>query len=211
MTSVDKLLPANSEPFERALGTAMTDTLPVPLRAAMDPLQTPADLLPWLAVHEGVHLWWSDWSEARKRQIIAEWPRLAWLIGTRAAAERFLAYVDTTIIHKVSHPSRWPVGGLAVGIDPINHPPHTARYLVKTELKAPAAAICVGMVAVGHASIRPPDPEPLNRALVALSTSKAPDKAYSVSFAHRRRVTLDDGIDLATGHHLGQYMDRTRL
>lgn len=212
MTGAEKLLPANTQPFERALGVAMTDTLPVPLREAMDPMQTPVDLLPWLAEHEGVQLWWSDWPEERKRQIIAQWPRLAWLIGTRAAAEPFLAYVDTTIIHKVSHPSRWPVGRMAAGIQPVNHKPFVARYLLKVALTAPARAICVGRSALARSAVRTIDREPLRRAMTAISTAKAPATAYTVTFAHRLSITLDEGLPLdGAGIALGQYKDRIRL
>lgn len=212
MTSASRLLPPNAGPFELALADAMSDHLPVPLAQALDPMQTPADLLPWLAVHEGVQLWWSDWPEERKRRLIAQWPRLAWLIGTRAAAEPFLAFVDATIVHKVAHPARYPVGRMAAGIQPVNHKPFVARYLLKVALRAPARAICVGRTAVGRSALRTINREPLRRAMTAISTAKGPAPAYTVTFAHRLPTTLDQGLPLdEAGSVLGQYQDRIRL
>lgn len=205
------ILPQSAELAERALHRAMQDDLPIPLSVILDPAQTPAEWLPFLAVHEGVRFWFADWSEARKREIIAEWTELAGLIGTRAAAARFLAYVDAEIIHKISYPAQKPIGRWALGRHPINHPSFKARFLVKTELKAPKRAFVIGRTAIGRGALSPPSTEPLRRAKAALTISKSPETAYAVSFAHRVRRTLRDGIDLRAGHVLGSFKDRVRL
>lgn len=205
------LLPSKGLAFERAIASAGSDDLPVPLEQILDPLATPAKWLAWLAANESVDLWFDDWSDARKRQMVAEALELASIKGTRAAAERFLSFVDARIIYKISHPARFPVGRIAVGITPINHKPFVARYVVMSKLTAPINAICVGRSAVGRAALRPINREPLRRAKLALSISKASETAYSVTFAHRLPITLDDGTDLDAGHKFGDFKDRITL
>lgn len=220
MTTVGDLLPSNSGPWEYAVAAGMSDELPVPYDVLMDPYQAPVEFLPWLAAHHSVDLWYEDWPEQRQRDIIAhssgrhpehtgEW--LAELKGTVAAAPAYLAYVDTEIVHKVSHPARFPVGRIAAGITPIQHKPFVARWLLKVALKAPAHAVCAGRSAVGQSAVRTVNREPLRRAKRALAVSKAIETAYTVNFAHRVPVTLDDGFDLDAGHVLGSFHDRIRL
>ena len=206
------LLADNSEAFELAIAEAMADELPVPVRQILDPATTPSAFIPFLAAHRSADLWFEDWPEDRKRQMVAEAPFLARLVGTQAAAEAFLAYVDAEIIHKVSHPARFPVGRIAVGRrTPVHHKPFVARFLVRVSLTAPAHATIVGRTAVGRAAIRTINREPLRRAKTALSLSKAPETAYTVSFSHRVRRTLDDGLSLDAGLVLGSFKDRHTL
>lgn len=211
MSGWSRILPRHSTPFEIAFIAAASRPLPVPIREVVDPLATPAPFLPWLAAHESVRLWYPDWPEARKRQIIADWARLAKLIGTRAAAPELLAYVEAELVHKRSSPSRYSVGRYAAGIHPIQFPTFTARHLVKTALRRPRGAWCAGYSAVGRASIRPPSPEPLRRAEQALRIAKSPETVFTVTFAHRVPITLDDGFNLGAGHVMGSYRDRTRI
>lgn len=213
MNAVAELLPANSDVFELALAEAMSDALDVPYADIMDPAKTPAEFLPFLAAHKSVDLWYSDWPEARKRQMVAEAEELASLVGTVAAAPRFLSFVDTIIIHKVGHPARHPVGQIAAGITPVNHQPFVARYLLKTDLVVKPFSSRVGQSVVGKKrdAVRTIDREPLNRAKKAITLSKIDGTAYSVTFAHRELVTLDDGFDLDTDFRLGKYKDRIRL
>lgn len=211
MSTADSLVPEESGLIALALAFAMSDVLPVPIRQIMDPAKMPAAFLPFLAAHRSVDLWFDDWPEARKRQMVTEAVKLAALKGTRAAAGAFLAYVDTEIVDKRSYPSRWPVGQIAAGVTPIYHPDFTARFLLKVALKAPANAIVVGRTAVGRAAVRTVDDEPLRRAMRAITVSKAPETAFTTTFAHRLPMTLDEGINLDAGHELGAYTDRTRL
>lgn len=198
--------------FQRAAANGLSDSLPVPIRQVMDPAKAPAEFLPFLAVHEGVRLWFADWSESRQRQIIIQWPELASMIGTRAAAERFLAFVDTEIVHKLSYPVRKPVGRISAGRrTPIQLPPFTAQYLVKTSISVSNKTVCVGRTAAGRAAVRALDRTPMRRAMTALSTAKAPATAYSINFAHRIQRTLDDGLNLDAGVTLGEFKDRKRL
>lgn len=220
MSNVRAILPRSSSgPFELAIGAGMSDDLPVPYAELLDPYLCPANMLVWLAAQYSVDLWFDDWPEARKREVIAQHAgrsvlfdgELAALKGTRAAAARYLALVDAEIIHKRSHPVRFPVGRIAAGRTPINHPPFVARFLVKVTLVQPIRTVCVGRSAVGKASLRPRDRRPIERVCKALTVSKALHTEYSVSFGHKRQITLDDGYDLDAGYQLGSYMDRNTL
>ena len=44
-----------------------------------------------------------------------------------------------------------------------------------------------------------------------MTISKAPETLYSATFAWRRRIRLSDAIPLDGSHHLGGFVDRTRL
>ncbi len=212
MSAAD-LLPDNAGVAEKAIAEAMTDTLPVPIETILDPANTPVAFLPFLAAHESVDLWFDDWPEARKRAMIADALALAGLVGTRAAAQRFLDYVDAEIIHKVSYPQRFPVGRIAVRLTPIYHPEFVARYLIKVTLHARKFAVCATRTAIGRAHVKPIDMTPIKRAKIAIVVSKAADTEYTVNFAHRLPITLDDAdsIDLDTDHVLGSYRNRIRL
>ena len=222
MSQIKELLPPEDrqQPFMAAAADAMSDTLPIPLPENKNPYTAEARFLKWLAAEASVDFWYDDWTEERKREIIAhslglredrpgEW--LEELVGTVAAAPIFLSYVDAEIIDKVAHPARRPVGRFAVGVHPLHPKAWVARYLVRVGLKAHKRAFLVGRSAVGRAAIRRINREPLERAKRALTVSKAPETAYSVNFAHRTPLTLDDGLDLDAGVHLGSYKDRIRL
>lgn len=90
------LLPPNATPLERALAslTARIGAIPIPLEALIDPATCPAELLPWLAWGESVDIWETSWSEATKRQAIAESIVLHRRKGTRWAVETVLARID---------------------------------------------------------------------------------------------------------------------
>ncbi|MDQ0314853.1 phage tail protein I [Amorphus orientalis] len=218
MTAAD-LLP-DPAAFERALAEATADDLPVPIDQILDPYETPSAFLPFLAAHWSVDLWFDDWAEARKREMIAQsagrstihpGERLAELKGTREGLKRFLAFVDAEIVRVVSHPCRFVVGRSGVGWRPIAHPPLTAHYLVKLPLQQPAHAFEINRAAIGRASLRSVDLEPIRRAKLAMTVGKAPETLYSVTFAWRRHITLSDSIPLDGSHHIGGFVDRTRL
>lgn len=211
MSAVDLLPPAASAPVERALAAAMSDTLPVPIVAAMEPATAPAALLPWLAVHYGVRLWYSDWAEARKRQVTAEAPRAAFEVGTRAGAIRFLGYVDASLVDVVAHPTRFVFGRALLGRTPIGHPPFLGRYLVGVATTVPARAFVMGRARIGRARLKTPDRKPLARALAALRAAKAPETEIRVDFAHHRRLALRDAPPLDGTHKLGDFVARAKL
>lgn len=211
MTGVAALLPTNTQPFERALAAAMSDSLPVPLAEALDPARTPAALLPWLAVHEGVQLWFSDWTDERKRHVIGDWPLAAWTIGTRAGAHRMLSYVDGTLVDAIAYPARFVVGRAVMGRTPIGHPPHLARYLVRVRTYAPPRGFTMRRGVLGRRHIREPDREPLRRCLAALRIAKGPETEYRVDFGHWRRLSIADAPPLDAGFRLDQFVVRSKL
>ena len=205
------LLPPNRSVFETGLVEGLTDTLPIPYSQILDPQTTPVEFLPWLAVHESVDLWYADWPEARKRQMIAEAAELAALKGTHAGAVRYLGYVDAEVIDTVAYPARFVMGQSALGITPINHPAFKARYLVKVYLARPVNAYEMHRSAIGKAALRSVDRTPVLRAKRALEVSKAPETEYLISVAWRRANALRDDIALSEARNVGGWTDRTRL
>ena len=233
MSAVGDLLPQSSAAWERALAAAMSDDLPVPIVEALDPATAPVEMLPWLAVHYGVRLWYSDWSEARKRQVIAEAPRAAFEVGTRAGVIRFLGYVDATLVDVVAYPARFVMGRARIGRTPIGHPPFLARYLVRVEMRKPARAFVIGrspmayrdqiaaplphlVVTSGGGTVHghrivTPSREPLRRCLAAIRAATAPETEIRVDFATARRLSLRDAPVLDGSASLGDFVARNKL
>ena len=209
--TVATVLPSNSTAFERAVAAAMTDELPVPLAAIMDPATSPERFLPFLAAHRSVDLWFSDWPVERKRQMIANAIRLARLKGTRAGTLAFLEYVDAELLDIIAHPARFVIGRAVIGRTPIGHKPFSARHLVKVHTFRPPRCFVIGRTPIGRAPFVTPSREPFNRALAALRVAKAPETEYRVDFGHKRQWRLEDNIPLADELPLGAYLDRTRL
>lgn len=201
-------LPSSSTAFERAVAAGMTDALPVPIRTALDPSEAPSAFVPFLGFQESVKLWFDDWSEARKREMVAAAPGLADLIGTRPGLAGFLAYVDAQVVSAVAHPRRFVAGRSAVGIQPLQFPTYTARYLIKVGLRRHRRSAVAGRAAFGlHAAI-PTDLEPIRRVKIAASVSKGPGTQYTATFAHRRRPTFDE---MEFGMGFDQFIDRQSL
>lgn len=210
MTAAD-LLPTSASPFEIALAKAMTDELPVPLREALDPATAPANLLPFLAVHDGVRLWFSDWSEARKRDVIGASLTDCWLVGVRDGAARYLAYVDATLVDAVAYPARFVLRQAIIGRTPIGHAPFLARYLVRIATKKPVRALVMRRGVLGSARLKTPSREPFQRCLAALRAAKAPETEIRVDFGHSRQIRLSDGVPLDGTYRLGAFISRTKL
>lgn len=209
-----------SEAFEKALIAGMTDDLPIPYDVIMDPYRTPVRFLPWLAAHYSVDLWYDDWSEERKREMIAQcaglstdYPAspLAALKGTLVGLKRYLAFVDADIIDRIAHPARFTFGRAVIGRTPIAHQPFTAHYLVHVTLRAPKNHFQIGRSAFGHAALTSVDLEPIRRARRAMVTAKTPDTLYTVSFAWRRPITLQDAVKIDGGTSPGGYRQRQYL
>lgn len=209
-----------SEAFEKALIAGMTDDLPVPYNVIMDPYRTPARFLPWLAAHHSVDLWYDDWSEERKREMIAQcagvstdYPAspLAALKGTLVGLKRYLAFVDADIIDRIAHPARFTFGRAVIGRTPIAHQPFTAHYLVHVTLRAPKNHFQIGRSAFGRAALTSVDLEPIHRARRAMVTAKTPDTLYTVTFAWRRPITLQDAVMIDGGASPGGYRQRQYL
>ncbi|MDH7802235.1 phage tail protein I [Rhizobium sp. AN70] len=209
-----------SEAFEKALIAGMTDDLPIPYDVIMDPYRTPARFLPWLAAHHSVDLWYDDWSEERKREMIAQcaglstdYPAspLAALKGTLVGLKRYLAFVDADIIDRIAHPARFTFGRAVIGRTPIAHQPFTAHYLVHVTLRAPKNHFQIGRSAFGRAALTSVDLEPIRRARRAMVTAKTPDTLYTVTFAWRRPITLQDAVMIDGGTSPGGYRQRQYL
>lgn len=220
MTTARVLLSDGTGPLERAMAAGMSDDLPVPYSQIMAPYQTPAEFLPWLAAHHSVDLWFDDWSEDRKREMIAQsagvstvYPAspLAALKGTLAGLKRYLEFVDAEIVDRIAHPARFTFGRAVVGRAPVHHRSFVAHYLVKVSLEAPANRFQVGRSALGRAALRPVDLEPLRRVKRAMTIAKIPETQYSVTFAWRRPITVQDGVLIDGSHIVGGWRDRLRL
>lgn len=91
------LLPPQSTPFERALELAAAARLAdveLPFETLKDPAACPAALLPFLAWEWGAQGWNADWSEATKRDAVADAIRLARIRGSRECVEDVVARHD---------------------------------------------------------------------------------------------------------------------
>ncbi|HEY8136266.1 MAG TPA: phage tail protein I [Methylocystis sp.] len=211
MTTPDHLLPPNATPLERAVTRAMDDGLGAPIRQAVDPNATPAAFLPFLAVHDGVRLWFHDWSEARKRQVISESIVANFEVGTRAAVIRYLSYVDATLLDAIAYPKRFVAARAVAGRTPLGHPAFVARYLVKVVTYKPRRAAVAGRAVAGRHAARSPSREPFKRVFAALRAAKAPETQYRVNLQTSRRITVGDAIALDGAHRVGDFIPRTRL
>lgn len=220
MSDVKPLLSSEVGPFEKALAAGMSDEIDVPYAIIMDPYRTPGRFIPWLAAHHSVDLWFDDWSEERKREMIAQcagvstlYPAspLGALKGTLAGLKRYLAFVDAEIVDRIAHPNRFTFGRAVIGRTPIAHQPFVAHYLIRVTLTAPKNRFQVGRSAFGRAAMTAINLEPIRRAKRAMATAKTPETLYSVSFAWRRGITFNDNIFIDGSHAIGGYMDRKRL
>lgn len=91
------LLPPQATPFERALelaAAARLDTVDLPFATLKDPASCPVELLPFLAWEWGAQGWDADWSEAIKREAVADAIRLARIRGSRQCVEDVVARHD---------------------------------------------------------------------------------------------------------------------
>lgn len=69
-----------------------------------DPQTCPVEALPWLAQATGVDLWYDDWSEDRKRRVIAAMPALLPLKGTVSGVEGYLDLLDVRMTYVRAFP-----------------------------------------------------------------------------------------------------------
>lgn len=90
--SAPSLLPPNALAGDRAIEAAAAHTArpPIELSSLWDPMTCRADLLPWLAWGLSIDIWDPDWSEATKRQMIAEAIARQRRKGTPAAVDEVL-------------------------------------------------------------------------------------------------------------------------
>jgi phage tail P2-like protein len=89
------LLPPNATALERALEAGVrAGSVTTPVDRIDDPLTCPAELLPWLAWGLSVDSWDGDWSEADKRDAVANSLAFHRIKGTRLSVETVLARFD---------------------------------------------------------------------------------------------------------------------
>ncbi len=108
MSEPVSLQPQNATPLMRGVSLADADR---PISAAdvatlWDPKRCPAAALPHLAAALGVSVWRSDWSEDRKRQVIARSIQLKRQRGTIPCFEGHLEFVGGELVQVVAPPSR---------------------------------------------------------------------------------------------------------
>lgn len=208
-----KLLPSSAGPFERSVlsGFGVDGDLPVPIKQVLDAAQTPQNFLPWLAAHESVDLWFSDWTDDRKREVIANAFTDGWLKGTRAGAIRFLGYVDATLIDVIAYPTPFVFGRAIIGQTPYGLAPFTANYLIRVDTYAPRRCFIMGRAAVSYAPVVTPPTTPWDRALMALRVTDAPETQIRVDFQHKRIIGITDAVPLDGSYVLGQWIERTKL
>jgi P2-related tail formation protein len=177
----------------------------------MDPATTPVPFLPFLAAHRSVDLWYSDWSLARKREMVAQAPALSALKGTVAAPAAYLAYVDGAILDRVAYPARAFANRAFAGRATAEFPAFGANYLVQVATWLPARAAVAGRSFAGRAFARELNLEPFRRCLAALRVAKGPETLVRVDFQTVRTLTAGDAALAGAGFHAGQYLPRTRL
>jgi len=112
------LLPHNATPWELAaeatgaarfdplLPDAIQDLMAIQAQATPGAALAPAALLPWLAWHLGMEIWNSDWSEARKRWVVANSIHWHKQKGTRAGISAYLNLVDCDLVGAVVPPAK---------------------------------------------------------------------------------------------------------
>jgi phage tail P2-like protein len=95
----NSLLPPNATPLETALASAMAriGAVPVPLRTLLSASTAPLAVIPWLAWEMAVYRWDADWSEARRRDGVANAITNHRHRGTRGAMDDLLAEYDSTL------------------------------------------------------------------------------------------------------------------
>jgi phage tail-like protein len=213
MTASKDFLPANATTYEKSVVRDISEYLVADLRKAVDPNQTPVDFIPFLAAHESVDLWYEDWTEARKRQMIAEAPVLARYKGTRKGTIEFIKYVDATLVDALAYPAKFVFGNARIGRTPIGLQPFVARYLIKISTTKEKKSFMMTRGVIGRDFLKAPDREPFERAFVALRISKAPETQMRVDFAYKRQLELSDGplLDNDGMYNLGDYVDRTKI
>lgn len=205
------LLPRDAGTFEKAVGLAVTDTLPVPIRQIVDPAQTPSAFLPFLAQNESVDLWFEDWTDDRKRAMIAEAVSLASRKGLRIGAVRFLSYVDATLVDARAYPAPFIFGKALIGRTPIALPAFRAHYLVRVDTTLEPGSFVIGRGVIGRNAIKFQSRDKFERALTALRVAKSPETEIRVDFGFMRPLQLGDGPLLDSGVLLGSYITRTKI
>ena len=108
---MNDLLPPSATSQERAIAgaTSRISDVPVPIRTLWNAQTCPVDLLPWLAWALSVDTWYSDWSELRKRAVIAAAVNTARVKGTKQSVTEALYALSASSV-MVEWFQKTPVG-----------------------------------------------------------------------------------------------------
>lgn len=103
------LLPLNASKPEIAYATLARDIedIDTPLRQLWKPYEIRADLLPWLAWTLSVDHWDDDWSEERKRAVVANSIAVHRKKGTLWAIKHNVEYVDGEVVRALVPPDKF--------------------------------------------------------------------------------------------------------
>ena len=212
MSNPAELLPDNAGLFERTVSQTLEDSeIVAPLVQALRPETAPDTVLPFIAAHESVDLWFSDWSLARKRQVIANAMKDAALKGTRAGSVRYLSYVDGALVDALAYPARFVFHRAKIGRTPIGHQPFVARYLVRMDMQRERRSFVIGSSALKHDRLKTPSRKTFERALMALRVAKNAETQIRVDFRHQRMITLNDAVPLTSAFHISHYVERIKI
>jgi phage tail-like protein len=104
----DHILPMSETPLNKALAALSTrlESINAPTRQVWDPWACPAAFLKVLAHAFSVDLWVDDWSDTRKRSIIANAIDMHRQKGTLAGVLSYLEFVDARLVRIVVPPQR---------------------------------------------------------------------------------------------------------
>jgi phage tail P2-like protein len=108
VSTFETILPSNATPLELALErvTAFPDLSIDALASLTDPRKIDARFLPWLAFRFAVDFWNDEWSEEKKRDVIAQQFDLHRLKGTEAGIAGMLEIVDSHLRQTLTFPQR---------------------------------------------------------------------------------------------------------
>jgi phage tail P2-like protein len=97
---MNDLLPPSATSQERAIAaaTSRVSDVPVPIRTLWNAQTCPVDLLPWLAWALSVDTWYSNWTEVRKRAVIAAAVSTARVKGTKKSVSEALAALSASSV-----------------------------------------------------------------------------------------------------------------
>lgn len=190
-------------PWEAALSLTSAERRPIDadlVRRVFDEDDCPFELLPYLAAHSGVRLWYEDWSEFRKRSMIAETIRLRRQEGTLSGIKGYLGYVDATVRRVVKPPAKiFLVGGVTeeqreayvAGLPQIRIYPFDTRSIARTS----ATFIVPGQAGLGRRFVRASRGSVLYGRRATLQLPGESERTAS--------VTIVDGLDGVAAERVG--------
>lgn len=104
--TAEHLLPPSATPAERTLGalSGRITAVPTPIAEMHRPNVAPERFLPWLAWEWSIDLWQDEWSDAKKRRVLARSFDLHRLKGTAQGLREHVALTDASVVQIVRPP-----------------------------------------------------------------------------------------------------------